>query len=188
MIVPDIAGARTSADLRGYWLAVNWIFFSPGHDAERGLNDVITALEEDIGWRDARTRLAVRTKEWIGSQRDRSFLLRGSDLQSAEEWLGQASLHEKTSPTALQTEYVVASRKNATRTQRTWRIALTVGLVVSLALAAIAFAQRQQAIHQRNVAVSRGDGNAGLGASHPSNTRQSTRLPMPPEPPSPRVS
>jgi hypothetical protein len=33
-----------------------------------------------------------------------------------------------------------------------------------------------------------GDGNAGLGASRPSNTRPSTRLPMQPEPPSPRVN
>ena len=34
--------------------------------------------------------------------------------------------------TALQTEYTLASRKATTRTQRTWRTALSVGLIVSL--------------------------------------------------------
>jgi hypothetical protein len=153
LIIPVVLRDTDRRDLPDSLLKPNWIFFGPGQDDGRGLDGVIRALEEDIDWRDAHTRLAVRTKEWVGSQRDRSFLLRGSDLRSAEEWLGQASLHEKTSPTALQTEYVVASRKDATRTQRRWRTALSAGLVVSLAAAAIAIAQRQQAIHQRNIAA-----------------------------------
>ena len=73
----------------------NWIFFPAGydtgsvlgHDAERALDEVIQALEEDLPWRDAHTRLAVRTQEWASAQRDRSFLLRGSDSGAAEEWL-----------------------------------------------------------------------------------------------------
>ena len=120
----------------------NWIFFPAGydtgsvlgHDAERALDEVIQALEEDLPWRDAHTRLAVRTQEWASAQRDRSFLLRGSDLGAAEEWLGRAAQHQKTPPTALQTEYILASRKAAVRTQRTWRLALSAGLAVALVL------------------------------------------------------
>jgi WD40 repeat protein len=133
----------------------NWIFFTPGHDPGPAADEVVAALEEDLAWRDTHTRLAVRTSEWATSQRDRSFLLRGSDLRSAEEWLGQATAHQKTPPTALQTEYILASRKAATRTQRTWRSALAAGLVVSLVLAGLALIQRNQARHEARIADSR---------------------------------
>jgi WD40 repeat protein len=154
LIIPVALRDTSRRDLPGSLLRPNWIFFGQGDDAERGLDEVIRALEEDLDWRDIHTRLAIRTKEWAGSEQDRSFLLRGRDLRSAEEWLGQAALHEKTPPTALQTEYILASRKAVTRTQRTWRTALSAGLIISLALAALAFVQRQQAIHQRDIAVS----------------------------------
>ncbi len=62
-------------------------------------------------------------------------------------------MHDKTPPTALQTEYILASRKATTRTQRTWRTALSVGLVVSLSLAAFAFVQRQQAVYEAQAAT-----------------------------------
>ena len=162
LIIPVALRNTDRRDLPGSLLKPNWIFFfGPGHDLKSGLGNVITALEEDLGWRDMHTRLVVRAKEWSDSHQDRGFLLRGSDLHSAEEWLGQATMHDKTPPTALQTEYILASRKATTRTQRTWRTALSVGLIVSLSLAALAFVQRQQAvyerqqaIHQRDVAVS----------------------------------
>jgi len=154
LIIPVIFRDVDRRDLLESLSRPNWIFFNSGHDAERGLDEVIVALEEDLVWRDAHTRLAVRTKEWANSRRDRSFLLRGSDLRSAEEWLGQAAVHEKTAPTALQTEYILASRKAATRTQRTWRTALSVGLAISLGIAAFAFVQRNQAQHEARVAES----------------------------------
>ena len=42
---------------------LNWIFFSRGHDFEQALDEVIVALEEDLDWRDAHTRLGVRAGE-----------------------------------------------------------------------------------------------------------------------------
>ena len=162
LIIPVALRDTDRRDLPASLLTPNWIFFfGPGHDLQRGFDNVITALEEDLGWRDMHTRLAVRATEWSGSHQDRGFLLRGGDLRSAEEWLGQATMHAKTPPTALQTEYILASRKATTRTQRTWRTALSVGLIIALSLAALAFVQRQhavyeqqQAVHQRDVAVS----------------------------------
>jgi YD repeat-containing protein len=156
LIVPVVLrDVGSQQGLPGSLSRPNWIFFSPGHDDARALDEVVQALDEDLGWRDAHTRLTVRTKEWTDSQRDRSFLLRGSDLRSAEDWLGQAALHSKTPPTALQTEYILASRKAAVRTQRTWRGALSVGLVISLALAGVAFVQRNNARTQARLAESR---------------------------------
>lgn len=143
----------------------NWIFFSPGHLAERALGEVIEALDEDIDWRDAHARLAVRTKEWTDAHRDRSFLLRGNDFRAAEDWLDQASQHPKTPPTALQTEYIVASRKAAVRTQRTWRGALSAGLVIALVLAGVALVQRNDARTEARLAHGQAlaaDATAGL--------------------------
>lgn len=133
----------------------NWIFFSSGHDTELALDQLVEALEADLDWRDAHTRLAVRTREWAGAVRDRSFLLRGTDLHAAEEWLGEGARHDKTPPTAIQTEYILASRRGADRTQRTWRAALSAGLAVALVLAGLAFVQRNQAQHEARVAESR---------------------------------
>ena len=154
LIIPVALRKTDRRDLPASLLTPNWIFlFGPGHDLQRGLGNVITALEEDLGWRDMHTRLAVRATEWSDSHQDRGFLLRGGDLRSAEEWLGQATMHDKTPPTALQTEYILASRKATTRTQRTWRTALSVGLIIALSLAALAFVQRQQAVYEQQQAI-----------------------------------
>jgi WD40 repeat protein len=153
----------------------NWIYFSSGHDPGRGLDELIQALEEDLSWRDEHTRLGVRTKEWEDSERDKSFLLRGSDLRTGEEWLGTAAAHPRTPPTAGQAAFIVASRKAAVRAQRTWRAALSAGLVVALALAAVAFVQRDQARHEAQLADSRAfaaDATVDLS----SNPQQSLRL------------
>jgi len=155
LIIPVVFRDVDRQDLPESLSRLNWSFFGPGHDAGRALGDMIVALEEDLEWRDTHARLAVRTKEWVNARRDRSFLLRGSDLRSAEEWLGQATTHEKTPPTGLQTEYILASRKAAARSQRTWQMALSVGLVISLGLAALAFAQRNEAQQEARLAGAR---------------------------------
>jgi hypothetical protein len=152
VVLRDVGRQR---DLPEGLARLSWIFFGRGQDFERALDEVVAALEEDLDWRDAHTRLGVRAGEWAGSRRDRSFLLRGSDLRSAEGWLGQATQHEKTLPTALQTEYILASRKDAARTQRTWRAALSAGLVVALVLAGVAFVQRNDARSEAQQADSR---------------------------------
>jgi WD40 repeat protein len=155
LIIPVVFRNVDRGDLPENLSKPNWIFFTGDHDRGRALDEVVSALEEDLAWRDMHTRLTVRTNEWTNSRRDQSFLLRGSDLRSAEEWLGQGTAHKKTPPTGLQTEYILASRKAATRTQRTWRSALTIGIVVSLGLAGLAFVQRNQARHEAQVADSR---------------------------------
>ena len=133
----------------------NWIDVSPGHDFGSGLDQIVSALDEDLPWRDAHTRLSVRAKEWEGTGRDRGFVLRGSDLRAAEEWLGQAAAHPGTPPTGEQSAFILASRKAATRSQRTWQVALSAGLAISLALAALAVIQRNQAQTQARLANSR---------------------------------
>ena len=155
LIVPVLLRAVDRTALPESLTRPHWIDFRPGHDAGAGLDQIVSALEEDLPWRDAHTRLSVRAKEWADAGRDRGFVLRGSDLRAAEEWRGQAAAHAKTPPTGEQNAYILASRKAATRTQRTWQAALSVGLAISLALAAVAVIQRNQAQTQARLANSR---------------------------------
>ena len=87
----------------------NWIFFREGDDFDEAFRSLVKAIDTDLDWVRAHTRLLTRAIEWDGRKRDASFVLRGSDLRAAEEWQARAASKEP-KPTALQTEYVLASR------------------------------------------------------------------------------
>jgi WD40 repeat protein len=132
----------------------NWVDFRDEEDFETSLSKLVGALEGDLAWRDAHSRLIVRANEWAGSGQDRSFLLHGNDLRSAEGWAQASPQHPKTPPTSVQIEYIQASRKASDRAARTWRIALSVGLIVALGLGGLALSKEIQASHEARVAES----------------------------------
>ena len=175
LIVPVLLWAVDRTGLPQSLTTPNWIDLSPGHDVGTGLDQIVSALEEDLPWRDAHTRLSVRAKEWADAGRDRGFVLRGGDLRAAEEWLGQAAAHARTPPTGEQNAYILASRKAATRSQRTWQVVLSAALAISLALAAVALVQRNQAQTQARLANSRAYAAEAI-ADLSSNPAQSLKL------------
>ena len=65
----------------------NWIPIGENTGAER----VIAAINTDLEWEREHTRLTVRALEWDQSGRDRSFLVRGSELRAAEQWLADGA-------------------------------------------------------------------------------------------------
>jgi len=103
----------------------------------------------------AHTRLLTRAIEWDANGRNNSFVLRGEDLRAAEQWLAQAGAQKERQPTALQTEYIIASRKAAARRQRIISGAVSLALIVSIVLTIVALTQRKQAIAQKNLADQR---------------------------------
>jgi WD40 repeat protein len=138
-----------------------WIFI--GEDADRdvetrnrgvGTRKLVEALQTDLAWRDAHTRLAARAREWVDGDRNGSYLLRGADLRAAEAWLAQQEGHRE-QPTAAQTEYVARSRQAAGRRLRALLGGLGVALAVAIALAIVALVQRDSAVHNQHVAESR---------------------------------
>lgn len=135
--------------------ARNWIFFRDTDDFDAATETLVRALDSDLEWVRTHTRLLVRAREWDASGRDRSVLLRGKELEAAERWLGEASAHKEPTPTALQTEYTLASRRIATTRQRRGVGAVASALVVSLVLTAIAVVQRSRAQREALVAQSR---------------------------------
>jgi len=130
---------------------LQWIFCRPEDDIEAGIAAALKAIDLDLDWLRAHTRLLTRALEWQARNRDASPLLRGSDLRAAEEALVHAAGKEP-SPLPVQQEYVAASRQSANRRQRILVGSLAAGLAITAVLAIVAWLQRQEAIAQRDEA------------------------------------
>ena len=130
---------------------LNWIFFRESDDFEKATDTLISALDTDLKWVRAHTRLLTRAIEWDANGKNNSFVLRGEDLRSAERWLAEAGAQKERQPTALQTEYIIASRKAAARRQRITLGAVTFGFVVAIVLAVVAFFAEAKAKKQTKV-------------------------------------
>lgn len=134
---------------------LNWVFARDADSFEAAADFLISALDTDLGWVRAHTRLLTRAIEWENKAKSNSFVLRGEDLRAAEQWLAQAGTEKERQPTALQTQYIIASRKAAARRQRITLGAVTFGLVIALVLAVLAFYQRNLAEERRRLARAR---------------------------------
>lgn len=97
---------------------LNWIFVREQDDFNTAFETLIEAIATDLNHVRMHTRLLIKAREWENRERDSSFLLRGSDLEEAEQWLTQSS-SKKPQPTALHREYINASRKTETERQET---------------------------------------------------------------------
>jgi WD40 repeat protein len=133
---------------------LQWIFFRESDDFESSFLELVDALDTDLAWLKVHTRLGIWASEWDRSGRDNSSVLRGSDLRTAEEWQVRAADKEP-KLTALQTEYMLASQRDARRRQRLRFIAVTFGLIVAVVLGSVALWQRNVAVEQENIASAR---------------------------------
>lgn len=144
---------------------LNWIFLRPTDDYEAGFKGLLAAIDQDIDYVRTHTRLLVRALEWDRNGRDGSYLLRGTDLQRANEYLAQGR-DEEPRPTALHHQYVLASAEveAATREaelaqqaatlqgQRQWLKAVTAVSILAIALGITSLGLYQQAQQARRIA------------------------------------
>src|SRR6266436_4451025 len=153
-MVPIVA-REVNADTVPEALAkLDWIsFHRDGDDFEKATDTLISALDTDLNWVHAHTRLLTRAMERENKGKKNSFVLRGDDLRSAEQWLAEAGTQKERQPTPLQTEYIIASRKAAARRQRITLGAVTFGFVVAIVLTVVAFFAEAKAKKQTQVAV-----------------------------------
>lgn len=125
----------------------NWIPAAEQTSVER----LLAALETDLEWEHQHTRLTVKALEWDQAGRDRSFLLRGADLATAERWLA-VGVGRDPGPTELEQAYLLAGRGAAQRRQRSLVGLSMVVTAVSIGLLIFALISRSQAIGARNAA------------------------------------
>lgn len=97
---------------------LNWIFVREQDDFNSAFETLIEAIATDLNHVRMHTRLLIKAREWETKEHDNSFLLRGSDLEEAEQWLTHSS-SKKPQPTALHREYINTSRKTETERQET---------------------------------------------------------------------
>lgn len=131
----------------------NWIPYTADVDVTAASERLVTALDTDLAYVHAHTRWLVKALEWEAKGRDKSLLVRGSELASAEAWLAGAADDVEPAPTALQREYLLASRTASARRQRILVGASLTGLVLALILAGFALLSRSQAQTARDEAV-----------------------------------
>ncbi len=132
---------------------LNWIFFRESDNFDEALQKLFAALKTDLGWVAQHTDLLTRANEWNTKGHDNGYLLRGSELQSAETWLSQASENKQPRPTPLQSEYIFASRQDDLRRQRRTLIGVSIAMVVSIALAIAAVISGIEALNQSQKAL-----------------------------------
>jgi len=132
----------------------NWVLLREEDPFDQQLARLLEAVADDLPWRDMHARIGVRAREWEASDDDKSYLLRGKDLDDAEMWLRDTTPHQA-QPTALQTSYVVASRQATTRRRSITLSAVAVALLITAALAVAALISRGQAVERAHVAQSR---------------------------------
>src|SRR5215216_4316710 len=131
---------------------LNWIWCRDGDDRDEAFAKLTRALDTDLEWAKAHTRLLVRAVEWEARQ-DGSLLLRGRDLEDAAQQLA-ANAGKEPVPTELQQRYVLASRRATAKRQRIVLGGVSFALVVSVALGVLALLQRNDARRATRAATS----------------------------------
>ncbi len=136
LVVRDVQSGEAPKSL-GH---LNWIFFRESDDFAASIQKLLTAMHTDYDWVQAHRRLQVKALEWERNHRDTGFLLRGKDLQDAEQALATNTSKEP-HPTDLQREYVFASRKATDRQRRILTGVSVAGVILMAALAVYGFIQ-----------------------------------------------
>ena len=117
-IVPLVLRSAPDRELPESIRVRNWIPIDDG-GFDRGVERLVTAVETDLEWERQHSRLTVKALEWEQSGRDRSFLLRGSELADAERWLAAASERES-GANPIEQEYLLAARVAARGANEAW--------------------------------------------------------------------
>lgn len=154
-ILPLLRSAVPDSQLHPEVRDRNWIPFDDETVFERSLERLLSALDHDLEHAQAHTRWLVKALDWENHRRDKSLLLRGSELTAAEAWLAQVADGAEPAPTQLQREYIYAGRRASARRQRLVVGSSLAAVAISLALAAVAFIQRSDAQRNARVALAR---------------------------------
>jgi hypothetical protein len=106
-LIPIVHRKVASTDVVESLRSLNWIYFRDDN-FDSALQTLIKAIDTHLEHVRTHTRLLIRAIEWDKKGRDSSFLLRGSALADAEQWLIQDAQKEP-NPTNLHREYISAS-------------------------------------------------------------------------------
>lgn len=115
---------------------LNFIFFTEAFDFNGQLDKLFTALDTDYDWLKTHRRLQVKALEWERANKENGFLLRGRDLENAEQQISINATKDP-HPTDIQRAYVLKSRQETTRQRRITSSFLIALIAVMLGIIAL---------------------------------------------------
>jgi WD40 repeat protein len=134
--------------------STHWVYLrTKKDDFNATLPKLVETIQTDLTWVQQHTRLLQRAVEWEQKNRNRSYLLQGSELEDGERWMTESTAAITRAVVPLQAEYISTSRKGAIERQRNLTIVVGAALVLSLFLVAFAFNQRADAIKSEQKAI-----------------------------------
>lgn len=145
-IVPVLREPVPDSELHAEIRDRNWIPFTEAGEFDQGMTRLLGALDADLEAARAHTRWLLKALEWDSEGRDKSFLLRGSELKAAEVWLASRPEDADPAPTQIQRGYLLASRDAAAHRQRAMMTGVVAIAAVSLGLLIFALISRGQAV------------------------------------------
>jgi hypothetical protein len=138
--------------------ALQWIFFRDQDDFTAAFQKLLTAVNTDLRYKQLHTRWLNRALEWEDG-RDDGSLLRGKELNDAEQWMEKGSPKGQ-APTDLHCKYITRSREVENAAQRLalmgrkatriWALSVVACVLsaVGIAIAVYVTQQRVNALNQ----------------------------------------
>jgi len=130
---------------------LNFIFFDDMAGFEQSADKLGEALNTDISWIRQHTDFGEQARRWALAKGPSGLLLRSPVLEQAERWIA-ARPKGAPAPTEETQAFIRRSRQAATRRRNILTGSLAAGLVLALALAGLAYWQRDIAVEQRGIA------------------------------------
>ncbi len=87
-----------------------WLTFQENDDFTQSLAKLIVMIDKDLNYVQTHTQWLKRAQDWDKKGRNESLMLRGDELQEAEEWLFR-SVTKEPPPSKLHQEFIEASQK-----------------------------------------------------------------------------
>jgi WD40 repeat protein len=153
-LVPILLRPAEAVEVPSPLARLNWVMFRSGDDFDAAVRVLIEALDVDLEWVEAHTRLLVRAREWEARGHSGSLALRGEDLKAAEQWLAVGPTRQPP-PNELQTRFILESRRVNTRRRAVAVGATSAAVVVIVAVGLLWLQQREQAQLQEANALGR---------------------------------
>jgi WD40 repeat protein len=116
---------------------INWIYFTPHAGQENTYAEsfpkILDVMKTDLEHVRNHKRFLLRAIQWDENDRERSFLLIGSEIENVQDWMTNA-IGKEPIPTKLHKDYITISIKNRQHQQCLLLSGVSVALVISIGL------------------------------------------------------
>lgn len=140
-LIPVVVEEFAAADVPATVARLNWLFFFKDNDFSTAFQGLLDTINTDLVWVRTHTQLLNKSLEWDAKRQEKSLLLRGKELRTAES---NISINQDKEPllTSLQLQYVKASRQSSHKRKLFFSGVLLLGLLILGVVSWIANQQR----------------------------------------------